>query len=97
MPVVDLVLTDLPAQVNLPAVQERGEVDQPPVDVPQHDAGLLERFEQPPDLEEGHPDLPPLLATAVARRGVRERLVRLRVGELVLGIAEPAEERGELR
>src|SRR4029453_11600443 len=75
VPEGDLVLAELPAQIDLAAFQNRGEVDQPAVDVAKHDAGLLDRVEQSPDLEERDPDLLALVATSVARSRLRERLV----------------------
>ena len=43
-----------------------------------------------------HADLPARLAAAVRGRRLGERLVRLGVGELVLGLTEPAEQVGQL-
>src|SRR4051794_32957312 len=62
VPEADLVLTELPAEIDLLAVDDGREVDEPPVDVTQHDAGTLDGVEQPPHLEKRDPDLPALLA-----------------------------------
>src|SRR4051794_35239934 len=91
VPVGHVLLAELPAQIDLPLVRDRREVDQAAIDVAQDDPGLLDRLEQAPDLEKRNPHLLPLIAATVARRGLRERLVRLGVGELVLGLAEAVE------
>src|SRR5262245_51798753 len=97
MPVGDVVLAQLPAEVHLAAVLDRWEVHEAAVDVAQHDARLLDRLQQPPHLEEGDADLVALLAAAVARGGLREGLMGFGVGQLVLGVAELAEQWLELR
>src|SRR4051812_18206015 len=68
VPVADLVLAELPAEVDLPVIHQGGEVDQAAVDVAEDETGLLDRLEQAPDLEEGDADLLAFLAAAVARR-----------------------------
>src|SRR4051812_30415014 len=97
VPVADLVLAELPAQVDLSFIQQSGEVDQAAVDVPEDEARLLDRLEQAPDLEEGDPDLLALLAAAVPRRRLGEGLVGLGVGQVVLGVAQLIEHRRQLR
>src|SRR4051812_16934214 len=68
VPEAHVVLAELPAEENLASLDHGREVDQAAIDVPQHDPGLLDRVEQPPDLEEGDPDLLALAAAAVGRR-----------------------------
>src|SRR5262249_19069905 len=97
MPVADVVLSQLPAEVHLAAIDDRREVHQPPVDVPEHDPRLLDRLEQAPHLEEGDADLVALGAAAVGGGRLGEDLVRLLVGELVLRVAELAQELLQLR
>src|SRR5688572_28541697 len=91
VPPVDRVLAQLPAEIDLLAVADRREVDQPAVDVAHDDAGLLERAEQPAHLEERLADLAPLLTAAVCRRRLGLHLVRLLIGQQVLGVAQPLE------
>ena len=71
MPMGHLVLAELPAEVDLAALDHGGEVDQAAVDVTEDDSGILERAEQPSHLEEGGADPVPRLASAVA--GERRR------------------------
>src|ERR687892_1141506 len=97
VPVVDLVLAELPAEVDLLARDHRREVEQAAVDVAEDDPRLLHHLEQAPHLEEGDAHLTAFLAAAVAAGGLRERLVGLLVGELVLGVAELAQQRLQLR
>src|SRR6266511_679296 len=52
VPVRDVVLAELPAEVDLAPVDHGREVDQTAVDVAKHDPGLLDGLEQPPDLQE---------------------------------------------
>src|SRR5215217_8094638 len=74
VPVVDPVLAELPAEVDLAALAHRGEVDQPAVDVAYDDAGFLEAPEQAADLEESLADGPAVVAATVGRRGLAHRL-----------------------
>src|SRR5918994_1134832 len=93
VPVLDRVLAELPAQVDLLAVADRREVDQTAVDVPHHDPGLLERAEQAAHLEEGLAALAAGLPASVSGCRLRERLVRLGVGQLILRVTQPPKHR----
>src|SRR5688500_1403740 len=66
VPVVDLVLAELPAEIDLLAPDHRWEVEQSPVDVAEDDPRLLEHLQQAPDLEQGDAHLAPLLPAAAA-------------------------------
>src|SRR5207247_8038532 len=73
MPVGDLVFTELPAEIHLAAVDQRREVDEPAIDVPEDETRLLARLEEPPHLEERDAALPALVPAAVTGRGPGER------------------------
>src|SRR4051794_34609265 len=65
VPVADLVLAGLPAEVDLAAVAQRREVDEPALEVAQHHVHRLQLAERPLKLEERLRDDPAGLAAAV--------------------------------
>src|SRR5436190_2255768 len=93
MPPGDLVLAELPAQVDLLAVADRREVDQAPIEVANHDLRFLDGEQQAPDLEERRSDQPSRSAAAIGRRRLGEQLVGFGIGELVPRVAELAKQR----
>src|SRR5262245_3153109 len=97
VPILDIVLAELPAEIDLPSLHQSREVDQAPIDVPQHDSRLRHGVEQTSDLEKGHSDLPSLLAAAVGWGRLGEHLVGLAVGELILGPLQLRQQRAQLR
>src|SRR6476646_6657429 len=88
VPPSHLFFAKLPAEVDLLAVADGGEVDQAALDVPDHDAGLLDRQQHATHLEERLPDLSPGFASAVRGRRLGEHRVRVGVGEHVPGLPQ---------
>ncbi len=93
MPVGDLVLAQLPAEIDLVAVTKRGEVDEAPVDVADNDPSLLKGAEQAADLDERLAHLATLVATTVGCARLGKDRVRLFIGQPRLGIAKLAQNR----
>jgi hypothetical protein len=71
VPVRNLVLAELPAEVDLTPLHDRGEVDQAAIDVAQDDPGLLDRPEQAADFEKRDADLGARFSAAVRRAVLR--------------------------
>jgi hypothetical protein len=92
-----LVLTELPAEIDLALLEDGREVDQATVDVADDDPSFLHRQQQPAHLQKGLADLCAGLAAAVGRRRVGERGVGLLVGQQVAGVAQPLQQRLEGR
>src|SRR3954468_24185960 len=91
VPERDLVLARLPAQVDLAAVTESREVDEPALEVAQHDFHRLELAEGALELEKCPRDAPPRLPPAVRGCGFAERRAGVLVGELDACRAQPLE------
>src|SRR5690242_6474088 len=72
VPEGDLLLALLPAEVDLVPVAQRGEVDQPALEVAQHDLHLLEIAERALELDEGLGHDAPRRSAAVRRRRLVE-------------------------
>src|SRR5437588_9496485 len=88
VPEGDVVLAVDPAQIDLAAVAQCGEVDQPAVEVAQDEPALRELGHAAAQLEERLPDLPARAPAAVRGRGVGEGVARLGVGQPVTSGAQ---------
>src|SRR5436190_21041804 len=77
VPIADVVLAELPAEIDLAPVDQRREVDETTVDVAQHDPGPFDGLQQPPHLEEGDPDLSTLVTAPISWISIGESLVGL--------------------
>src|SRR3954452_19929085 len=94
VPVADLVLAGLPAEVDLAAVAQCREVDEPALEVAQHDVHRLQLAECPLQLEDRFRDNASRLAAAVRRRRLAERRAGVLVGELDTRAPQPLEPLG---
>src|SRR3954471_10738454 len=83
VPELDLGLAGLPAEVDLATVAHRGEVDEPALEVAQHDLHRLQLAERALELQERLRHDASGRASAVGRSRLAERGARLLVGELL--------------
>src|SRR5689334_3017004 len=89
VPERDLILALDPAQVHLAPLAQGGEVDEPAIEVAQHDLHRLELGEPGAQGQEALRHHLPRLAAAVAGRRLRQGVARLLLGELLLRLAQP--------
>src|SRR3954447_5462770 len=88
VPAGDVVLALDPAQVDLTALAQRREVDQPPVQVAENDAAVGELCSAGAELDKRLTHLPAAAATAVPARGADQGLACLGVGEPVARVPQ---------
>src|SRR4051812_11949117 len=91
VPVLDLVLSRLPAEIYLAAVAERREVDQPALEVAQDHLHRLQLAERALQLEEGLRNHAARRAASIRGRGLAQRCSGILVGELLARGAQPLE------
>src|SRR4051794_12720432 len=91
VPEADVRLAVDPAQVDLAAVAQRGEVDQAAVEVAQDDPARVELRDAGLQREERLAHLPARRAAAVGRRRARQRRARLLVGQQIARLAQGGE------
>ena len=75
VPEADLVLVEQPAEVDLLAVPDRGEVDQPAVDVPHDDVDRLQLAQRAAELDERKRDGAARVGAAAVRIERRDRVL----------------------
>src|SRR5437763_11666539 len=95
VPVADVVLAVDPAEVDLAAVAQRGEVDEAALEVAQDEPALDDLGDAAAQLEERLADLLARRPAAVRRRALRQRAARLLVGQPLARVPQRGEPGGE--